>query len=100
AADGASYAVIIAIFSRPLAETRAGTETGEVSERLAMSRSFPPGRRPEKPDRRRKGRTGIIRLGTDAASSLRRGGTPRTPSPPRSGERVGVRGKSERRTSE
>jgi hypothetical protein len=32
-ADGASYAVIIAIFSRPLADTKAGTPTGEVSER-------------------------------------------------------------------
>src|SRR3546814_68601 len=29
---------------------------GEVSERVAMSRSFPLGRRPERQDRRRKGR--------------------------------------------
>src|SRR5512142_987549 len=42
--------------SRPFAAISAGTVTGEVSERLAIVRSIPFGRRPDHRDRRREGR--------------------------------------------
>src|SRR5262245_54423816 len=61
AAEGASYAVSMAMRSRPFAARRSGTVTGKVSARVAMSRSFPLGRCPENRDHRRKGREEIIR---------------------------------------